>query len=69
MKNRKVVLTYAIIKGLPVAVAGWEEAALLKLYEKTVTSNLVKSPGGRTGCAISMFAMQENTVQTCLRLQ
>lgn len=69
MKNRKAVLTYAIIKGLSVALAGWKEAALLKLCEKAVTSNLVKSLGGRTGHAISMFAMQQNTVQACLRLQ
>lgn len=34
MKNRKAVLTYATIKGLSVAVAGWKEDALLKLYEK-----------------------------------
>jgi len=68
MKNRKAVLTYVIINALPVAVAGWKEAALLRLYNKAITSDLVKSLGGRTGCSISMFAVQQSTGQTCLRL-
>lgn len=61
MKNRKAVLDEGILKCLLVAVAGQKKAVLLKLYEKAVTSNLIKSLGGRTGDGISMFAVQKQS--------
>lgn len=55
------MLPYARAEGLAVAVEGQEDAALVEVWEKAVASNLVKSPGERTG--------QQDPVQTYLRLQ